>query len=225
MRTKMKTLAAALAIVGTAALPTTASAVSVGLELLLLTDVSGSVDSSEYTLQKTGYVNAFNSTTVQNAISATPGGIAVFYGEWSGSTQQSMKVGWTLITNATQASAFAAAISGTTRSFSGSTAPGSALNWATPLFSNNGFEGLREVIDVSGDGSQNDGSSTSAARNAALLAGVDAINGLPILGSEAGLETWYQNNIRGGTGSFVLAANDFVAVSYTHLTLPTSDLV
>ena len=109
MRTQLKTLVAALAIAGATVMPTTASAVSVGLELLLLTDVSGSVDANEYALQKTGYVNAFNSAAVQNAITAAPGGIAVYYGEWSGASQQATMVGWTHITNATQASAFATA--------------------------------------------------------------------------------------------------------------------
>lgn len=211
MRTQMKTLVAALSIVGAVAMPTTANAANttVGLELLLLTDVSGSVDATEYNLQKTGYVNAFKSAAVQNAIAATPGGIAVYYGEWSGASQQAQKVGWTQITSAAEATAFANALAATTRSFSGLTAPGSALNWATPLFASNLFDSARQVIDVSGDGSQNDGANTAAARAAALAAGVDAINGLPILGSEAGLLAWYQNNIQGGAGSFAFAAANF----------------
>jgi hypothetical protein len=210
MNIQLKTLVAALAIAGAVATPVTASAAntSVGLELLLLTDVSGSVSTSEYNLQKTGYVNAFQSAAVQNAIAATPGGIAVYYGEWSGTNQQAQKVGWTQITNAAEATAFANALAATTRSYSGSTAPGSALNWATPLFASNLFDSARQVIDVSGDGAENVGSDTSDARDAALAAGVDAINGLPILG-EAGLLAWYQNNIQGGTGSFTLPAADF----------------
>jgi len=211
MRTQLKTLVAALAIAGATVIPTTASAVGVGLELLLLTDVSGSVDSTEYNLQKTGYVNAFNSATIQNAIlNSQGGGIAVAYAEWSGASQQALKVNWTLIDSVASAQAFASALAGTTRSFSGQTAPGSALNWGTPLFNNNGFESLRQVIDVSGDGAENDGANTPTARNSALAAGVDAINGLPILG-EAGLLAWYQNNIQGGAGSFTLAATSFTS--------------
>lgn len=210
MNIELKTLVAALAITGTVAMPATASAAntSVGLELLLLTDVSGSVSTAEYNLQKNGYVNAFKSAEVQSAIAATPGGIAVYYGEWSGTTEQAQKVGWTLITNATEATAFANALAATSRSFNGSTAPGSALNWATPFFASNLFDSARQVIDVSGDGAQNVGANTAAARDAALAAGVDAINGLPILG-EAGLLNWYTDNIQGGSGSFTLAAADF----------------
>lgn len=210
MKTQLKTLLASLAIAGVAAMPMSANAANatVGLELLLLTDVSGSVSTSEYILQKTGYVNAFQSAAVQSAIAATPGGIAVFYGEWSGAGEQAQKVGWTQITNATEANAFASLLAGTTRSFSGQTAPGSALNWATPLFANNLFDSARQVIDVSGDGAQNQGAGTAAARDAALAAGVDAINGLPILG-EGGLLNWYTSNIQGGAGAFTLAAADF----------------
>lgn len=184
-----------------------AEAVAVGLELALLTDVSGSVDAGEYSTQLNGYISAFNNATVQAAIAATPGGIAVTYIEWSGAAQQSQQVGWTHITNATEAAAFATALSGTSRAFSGQTAPGSAINFAAPLFNNNGYEGARLVIDVSGDGDQNDGADTATARNNALLAGISAINGLPI--GDATLQAWYAANIQGGTGSFTTPVSDF----------------
>lgn len=194
---------------GVAATPATSQAVPVGLELALLVDISGSVNNTEFILQRDGYVNAFNSAAVQNAIAQIPGGIAVTYIYWSGASQQQQMVGWTHITNATQASAFATAIANAPRPFSGLTAPGSAINFTVPLFSNNGFEGERLVIDVSGDGRENSGANTAAARDAALLAGITTINGLPILTDDPNLDQWYMNNIQGGVGSFVLAANGF----------------
>lgn len=197
-----------------------AEAVAVGVELALLTDVSGSVDAGEYATQLNGYISAFNSPTVWAAIAATPGGIAVTYIEWSGSNEQSQQVGWTQITGQASAQAFATALGATSRAFSGSTAPGSAINFTVPLFSNNGFEGSRLVIDVSGDGAENDGANTLAARNAALLAGITTINGLPILG-EGGLLAFYQNNIQGGVGSFttpVASFADFQPAIETKLT-------
>jgi hypothetical protein len=182
---------------------------AVDLELVLAVDVSGSVDSSEYALQKTGYVNAFNSAGIAAAIaSGTIGKIAVTYVEWSGSSEQQTQVGWTLIDSAASAQAFATAINGVSRAFAGSTAPGSAINYSVPLFTN-AYDGTRQVIDVSGDGAQNDGANTLAARNAALAGDVDAINGLPILGSEANLDTWYGANIVGGAGSFLEVAATF----------------
>lgn len=192
-----------------------ASATAVALELALLVDVSGSVDSSEYALQRDGYKNAFMNATLQANIASLTGGIAVTYIEWSGGGQQVTRVGWTHITDAASANSFAAAVGALqyANSFGGLTAPGSALNFAAPLFGTetggaaNGFESGRQVIDVSGDGEENDGANTAAARTAALAAGVDAINGLAIGG--AGLLAWYNANIVGGTNSFAIQAATF----------------
>ncbi|HSH29631.1 MAG TPA: DUF1194 domain-containing protein [Thiohalobacter sp.] len=190
-----------------------AQATPVALELALLVDVSGSVDTNEYNLQKTGYINAFNDASIQAAIAGLTGGIAVTYVEWSSSSQQSQLVNWTHITDAASSSAFATAIGGTTRAFSGLTAPGSAINYITPQFSQNGFEGNRWVIDVSGDGTQNDGLNTAAARDAFLAAVAlgegmtKTVNGLAI-GNQS-LVNWYDANIKGGTNGFVVQAQDF----------------
>jgi hypothetical protein len=181
-----------------------AQAVPVSTELLLLVDVSGSIDSTEYGLQKSGYVQAFQSAAVQGVISGLPGGIAVAYAEWSGASQQSLKVGWTQLTDPTSANNFAAAITAATRmSPFNLTAPGSAINWGTPLFAN-GFEGSNLVIDVSGDGIQNDGANTAAARDAAALLGI-TINGLPITNSA--LEAWYTANIKTSDGFIIVSEN------------------
>lgn len=155
-----------------------------------------------------GYVSAFQSAAVQSAIAASAGGgIAVTLIQWSNGSQQAQSVGWTLVNSAATANSLATAINGITRAFADNTAPGSAINFAVPLFNNNGFEGTRRVIDVSGDGAENSGTSTLAARNAAVALGI-TINGLPILG-EAGLLAFYQNNIAGGPNSFVTAADSF----------------
>jgi len=179
----------------------------VDLELSLLIDVSGSVDTGEFNLQRGGYVSAFNNVALWNAVDqGAIGKIAVNLVYWSGAGQQIQAVGWTLIDSYAASQAFAASVLASNRTYSGLTAPGSAINFAVPLF-NNAFEGTREVIDVSGDGQQNDGADTAAARAAALAAGIDAINGLAI--GNAALETWYMNNIVGGTGAFVLRVDDF----------------
>lgn len=185
---------------------TPAHAIPVALELALLVDVSGSIDNNEYNLQKQGYINAFRNAGVQDAIAGESGGIAVTYIEWAGNNQQAQLVGWTHLTDAGSANAFADALSATTRAFSGSTSPGAAIDFAVPLFDDNGFEGLRLVIDVSGDGAGN-ATASAAARDAALAAGIDAINGLAIGGSS--LEDWYNNFIRGGDGSFVIGVSNF----------------
>jgi hypothetical protein len=188
--------------------PVTAHAVAVASELQLLVDVSGSVDANEYNLQKEGYARAFEDPAIQAAIASLTGGIAVQYIEWSSSNEQSVRVAWTHITDAASANAFAAALRATTRAFSGSTAPGSAIAFADPLFDSNGFEGNRLVIDVSGDGERNDGVITATARDAAVNDGI-IINGLAIGGSD--LLSWYQANVIGGPGSFAIQAADFAS--------------
>lgn len=214
MKKFSKALAVAAVAVSAAYMPA-ASAAPVKLELALLVDVSGSVDANEYALQKGGYVQAFQSAAIHNLIAGATGGIAVTYIEWSGAGQQAQLVDWTHLEDAADANAFAATISSKSRAFSGNTAPGSAINFAVPKFTNNGFEGSRLVIDVSGDGTQNEGANTATARDSALAGGIDAINGLAI---ENPTTTnpfptvnfdWYNANIKGGTNAFVIGVTQF----------------
>jgi hypothetical protein len=181
-------------------------AVSVDLELLLLVDVSGSVDSGEYTLQKQGYINAFQSTDIQNRIASRPDGIAVAYAEWSSPTQQSMRVGWTHLTDAASANAFATAIAAQPRAFSGITAPGSAINWGVPMYTND-FEGTRLVMDISGDGAENSGDNTFAAASNAFNNEGIIVNGLSI--GSASLANWYKANITDPGGGDLYVASSF----------------
>ncbi len=205
---KFRFMSAATIGLGVMMTPTLAHAQNVDLELALLVDVSGSVDTTQFNLQRQGYVDAFNSAAIQAAFqSGRSAAITLIY--WAGAAQQSQAVGWTLVNSAASSAAFANLIAATARPFGGgSTAIGSALNFVTPQFATNSFTGVRNLIDVSGDGATNVGANTLAARNAALAAGVDQINGLPILG-EAGLLAFYQNNVQGGAGSFTIPAASF----------------
>ena len=202
---RLNKLAAAAAVAFAVVAAPAQAITSVDLELALLIDVSGSVSAAEFDLQRQGYVNAFQDASIQAAI-ASGHSVAAKVVYWAAGQQTA--VDWTLITDAASANSFAAAILAAGRPFSGSTGPGSAINFAAPTFFTNAFDGKRKIIDVSGDGAQNVGANTAAARDAALLSGIDQINGLPILG-EAGLEAWYNANIKGGTGAFVTAASGF----------------
>ena len=186
-----------------------ASLTPVDLELSLLVDVSGSINSREYALQMGGYKDAFTKLSSQFG----PGGfgsVAVNLIQWGNANSQQQSIPWTLLNDRASALQFANTIGALARFSTSSTAPGSALRFATPLFSSNDYDGQRWVIDVSGDGIENSGISTRLARDNALSAGVTTINGLPIVvGSNTSVETWYRNNIQGGTGSFVLAADGF----------------
>lgn len=210
---KTPTLIAAAAFAVAGLFAGNADATPVDVELQLLVDTSGSVSGSEFALQRNGYADAFRSGNIQDAILDTDSGnrfgsVAVQFIYWAGSSNQAIGVDWTLLDSTTAIDDFADAIEATSRPFNGSTAPGSAINFGAPLFATNGFDGTTQVMDVSGDGTQNAGANTAAARDAALAAGIDRINGLPIGGSSA-VEAFYMNTVIGGTGAFSLPASSF----------------
>ena len=179
---------------------------NVDLELSLLVDVSGSVDSAEYALQKQGYVNAFNNAAVYNAITdGSRGAIAVNLVYWSSYTQQQEAVAWMLVDDATSSQALATAIDGTTRPFSGGTNPGPAIDFAVPLFGSNTYTGSRLVIDVSGDGSGYE-IDTETARDNAVANGI-TVNGI-VLQSQSVLQ-WYIDHLIGGPDAFAEFADTF----------------
>lgn len=203
-------LPAVVAIAGFAGAAQAVTVTDVDLELSLLVDVSGSVDNNEFILQRQGYVDAFNSAAVQTAItSGNIGKIAVNLIYWSSAGSQAIGVGWTLIDSAASSSAFATAVAGAARTSSGLTAPGSAIAFADPLFDSNMYNGTRNVIDVSGDGAQNDGISTAGASATFCGQGSNyAINGI-VIGGSASVLSFYQNNVQCGANSFVSTASSF----------------
>lgn len=180
--------------------------IPVDMELSLLVDVSSSVNATEFNLQRQGYVNAFVDAAIVSAIeSGNHGAIAASLTYWSSANRQQVAVDWMLIDDLTSATAFSNAILAASRPFSGTTAPGTAINFTVPSFFNNNFDGDQLVIDVSGDGQRNSGDNTIAARDAAFAQGI-TINGLAI-GNDA-LFNWYNANIKTSDG-FVLHAVDF----------------
>jgi hypothetical protein len=209
--TKLLKTAAITLVAGCLAIPETSALTPVDLELQLLVDVSGSVDATEFGLQQTGYVNAFNNAALVSAIqSGAIGSIAAQLIYWSSAGSHAVAVDWMHISDAASATAFATAVGAAARTSSGLTGLGEVLDFGKDLFSNNLFDGTRWVMDVSGDGENNDGLSAAAGRDAALAAGVDTINGLVIITPDfPNLETYYQNNVIGGVNAFVEVATDF----------------
>ncbi|MFV0515269.1 MAG: DUF1194 domain-containing protein [Jhaorihella sp.] len=202
----MKLKAYILAAATSLGLAAPAAAVSVDLELQLLVDVSGSVSASEFNLQRDGYEAAFRSAPIINAITGgTIGSIAAQLVYWSSSSRQAIGVAWTHISDSTTANAFADAIAAAARPFSGSTSIDAAIRYANPLYDDNGFEGTRLVMDISGDGTSSK-SRTEAARDAAEALGI-TINGLPI-GGFSSIENFYTNSVITSDG-FVVAASSF----------------
>lgn len=191
------------------ALPARAEDNAVGTALVLLVDVSGSVDDIEYTLQRDGIVSAFRDPAVVKAIWNQPyGALAVTAVEWSDT--QHVVVPWTYVNDAASAERFAHAVAGIKRTSSGGTHIGDAIVFGLSLRESCGCVATRYVFDVSGDGRSNGGRLTAdEAREIAIAAGV-TINGLAIVNdTEPDVADQYREHVAGGTGSFVIEANGF----------------
>ena len=182
----------------------------VDLALVLAVDASGSVDQIRFELQKQGYVAAFRHPRVLHAIQSGPTqSIAVIMMQWTGPSLQVIAVPWTKISDAASVSAFADRIAAAPRQlFGGGTSISGAIDTAMALLFDNPFQATRRVIDISGDGSNNRGRSVNQARDEAVRAGV-GINGLPILALEPDLDRYFEQNVIGGPGAFVIAAKNF----------------
>lgn len=212
--------AGVIAVGGLLATPQFASAAGVDLELVLAADVSGSIDQAEAGLQRRGYVQAITDPRVVDAIHrGALGRIAVTYIEWAGTYHQRTVVGWTLIEDDSSARDFAAVLNEAPLSTAVWTSISTAIDYAVPLFVDNGYEGLRHVIDVSGDGYNNRGRPAEEARDAAVARGI-TINGLPIMNQRPNrwggtpppdLDRYYQQFVIGGPGSFHIVAQGFEA--------------
>jgi hypothetical protein len=188
----------------------------VDLELVLAVDISRSVDDVEAKLQRDGYIAALTNPKVIEAIQSGPlGQIAVAYVEWAGSEYQRTAIDWFLIQDGESAGEFASKIAALPRLAMGWTSISGAIDYSAQLFGQR-YEGMRRVIDVSGDGVNNSGRAVWLARDEAVAKGI-IINGLPILNdrpnfgrpAEAHLDRYYEDYVIGGPGSFMIAAEDF----------------
>ena len=181
------------------------------LELILAVDVSGSINRDEYRLQMQGLSEAFRSSDIIHLISSTSrkGGVHMTVVQWSGQPHQSQIVPWSKLDDEASVLKFADAIAASPRSFLNySTAIGDALAFSRALFAIRPNKCRRRVIDVSGDGPNNEGSPVNNIR-AQLIYDQVTINGLVVLGDEPTLGTYYRQNIIGGNGAFVITANTF----------------
>ena len=183
---------------------------SVDVALVLAVDASGSVNEARFELQKQGYAAAFRNPQVLRAIrSGSTRAIAVTMMQWTGYTLQVQVIPWTLIKDEASANAFADAIAKAPRQlFSGGTSLSGAIDHGVALLAKSEFVGLKRVIDISGDGSNNSGRRVTEARDEAVRAGI-VINGLPILSLEPFLDRYYFDNVIGGPGSFVIATASY----------------
>jgi hypothetical protein len=174
------------------------------------------MDMDELAIQREGYAQAIQSKEFLQALKAGPNGrIAVTYFEWAASSDQKIIIPWRLIDGPETADAVAAEILKTPIRRASRTSISGAIGFAMPLFDEDPYHGIRRVIDISGDGPNNNGGPVTVARDLALEKGI-VINGLPIMVKEPSYSTmdidnldfYYEDCVIGGPGSFVIAIKD-----------------
>lgn len=190
----------------------------VDLALVLAVDISGSIDPEEARLQRQGYVEAFRDPVIVKAIlGGNHGRIAVAYFEWSDSWVQKLLVDWTLLDSPAAIQAFTRRLEDAPISIARRTSISGAIRYAIPMFGRSPYEAERKVMDISGDGSNNDGGLVTDVRHDALKQRI-VINGLPIMNgrpnpfgfpAEDDLDRYYLHCVTGGPRSFVEVATSF----------------
>lgn len=198
-----------------------ARAETVDLSLVIAVDVSDSIDTEELSLQRQGYANAFVRPEIVEAIkSGTYGRIAVAYFEWSDSSEQTLVIDWTIISDQASAQAFSARLQRAPIQKGHFTSISAAISYALGLLRRSPYQVERKVIDISGDGRNNDGPPLPPARAAALSWDV-TINGLPIeneRSQESGhlmpgqIAQYYQDEVIGGPNAFIVVAKSFADI-------------
>ena len=193
----------------------------VDLLLILAADVSRSIDSAKFQLQREGYAAAISNPRVLDTIrSGHNGRIGLSFVEWSGVGAQHVVIDWMTVGDAAAAKDFGDRLIEAPRSFADRTSISGAIDFAMREFDQAPFGSARRTIDISGDGTNNAGRDVTAARDDAVDKTV-TINGLVILSDNpmawnpdhtnppGGLQNYYRNNVVGGPGAFVMVAQNF----------------
>ena len=207
----------ALVVTLCAASQSLAQQTEVDLELVIAVDVSWSMDPDEQVLQREGFAAAFRDEEVIDAIGkGLLGSIAVTYVEWAGSSLQQTIIPWTLIDNPAASRKFADRLVSNIAGRLRRTSISGVLDWSVTAFDDNSYRGMRRVIDVSGDGPNNQGRPVEAARDDTVAAGI-TINGLPVQLKKGGpggfmdidnLDLYYRDCVIGGPGAFTVPVRD-----------------
>ncbi|MDQ6432989.1 DUF1194 domain-containing protein [Mesorhizobium sp. LHD-90] len=190
---------------------------AVDVELVLAVDVSLSMSPQELEIQRRGYAAALTDERVLQAIAdGAHGRIAVTYFEWAGSTTQHLIVPWTVIGSRADAERVVAQLGANPPNSARRTSISGALEFGADLFAESQFRGSKRVIDISGDGPNNQGSPVVISRDAAVAQGI-VVNGLPLMTSGGftsvydvkDLDNYYTNCVIGGPGAFMIPVNDW----------------
>jgi TonB family protein len=204
----------------------------VDVELVIAADVSYSMGKDDLVLRRDAYAQAIISSEFAQALKAGRlGKVAVTYFEWSASKYQDVIVPRRVIDGPEAAAAFAAEITEARTVPRTRTSISSAIDFAVTLFKNNYSEGARRVLDISGDGPNNDGGPVLAARDAALAAEI-TVNGVTIMfpgparpqADIDSLDDYFADCVTGGQGSFVLSVKSSADLKEAIRTTLVSDI-
>lgn len=210
-------MVAALILSAAAVFPAAAQTEPVDVELVLAVDVSLSMSPDELEIQRAGYAAALiNEQVIQSIQDGAHGRIAVTYFEWAGETVQHVIVPWTIVASREDAERVADQLSANPPNSARRTSISGALSFAGDLFAESGMRGMRRVIDISGDGPNNQGSTIGPVRDTLVNQGI-TINGLPLMTNGglasaydvADLDLYYASCVIGGPGAFMIPVNDW----------------
>ena len=193
-----------------------AQATEVDIELALMVDVSRSMAPSELEIQRRGYAEAIASDEVVNAIlNGFTGRIALTYVEWAGNGSNRVIVPWTLVDSREVAEEIGETLIASSSVGQRRTSISGAIRYAMESIEDNAFDGLRWVIDISGDGPNNHGALVTHLRDEAVEKGF-IINGLPLMTQDGfsfwtldDLDLYYEACVIGGPGAFVIPVRDW----------------
>jgi hypothetical protein len=200
-----------------AAIPRSATAEEVDIELVLAVDVSLSMSPTELEIQRDGYAAALTHERVLQAIAdGYHGKIAVTYFEWAGSTSHHVVVPWTIVANPADAERVVRQLSALPPNSARRTSVSAALSFASDLLAESPFQGAKRVVDISGDGPNNQGPPVDLVRDELVKQGI-TINGLPLMTNGGyssaydvkDLDKYYADCVIGGPGAFMIPVNEW----------------
>lgn len=187
----------------------------VDVELVLAVDISYSMDYDELALQREGYILAIASEQFLDAMRRGPlGKIALTYVEWAGAGEQQVVVPWQIVDGPESAAAFSKKLKDAPIQRAYRTSISGALQFSEKLFGTT-YKGIRRVIDVSGDGTNNQGDLIEPTRDDIVRKGI-TINGLPIMLKTPlssmidlpDLDVYYEDCVIGGPGAFLVPVRE-----------------
>lgn len=216
-----------------------AAGLEVDVAVVFAVDFSSSIDPATAELQRTGHVAALTSPEIIDAMASGPRGcIAITYFEWASPQSIRPVLPWTRICARRDAEEAARVIErngdrGVGRRVRGGTSISSAIAVASLLLDQFPGRAERKVIDISGNGENNDGLPLDAARDSAVDKGY-TINAIAVPSTNAEdperpLASYFAEKVIGGDQAFVMvpaSSRDYAAALrrklVTEISLETS---